>query len=357
MYDIFFLSDDGSEDGLNSLRDSQPFSQKVLSLDEARERSKTSMYWVVWSGVVVDNEFDFNWKPHDQSRVYTWLHHNSTKKTSLVLFPKQRKITKREIEYRYFVNSIDVGKIATYTIGYDIVFISNGEVLSDDRYDALLLHPGTKTNRVFRVEGVNGIHNAHIEAAKKASTKMVWIVDADAEVVPSFQFSFENVLSPNEEEMVHVWYSRNPVNSLEYGYGGIKLFPREQVLNMPTNSVDMTTSISKDIKIIPVVANITHFNTDPLSTWRSAFRECAKLSSRAIDKQVDDETAQRLNQWCHNTNAELYAEYARSGASAGEWFGRTYKDNKEMLLKINDYNWLAAEFEQHTKMFPPNIFK
>jgi phosphoribosylpyrophosphate synthetase len=33
------------------------------------------------------------------------------------------------------------------------------------------------------------------------------------------------------------------------------------------------------------VSNITAFNTDPYSTWKSAFRECVKLSSKIIDRQ------------------------------------------------------------------------
>ena len=36
---------------------------------------------------------------------------------------------------------------------------------------------------------------------------------------------------------------------------------------------------------------------------------------------------------------------------------KTYKDNKEMLAKINDYTWLEYEFNGHVKMFPPETFK
>ena len=355
MYDLFFIGSKGHD--FNNLKELYPYAQAVETVDEARSKAKTQMLWLLWEGPVFDLNFDFNFVPEDLGRIYVWPNNNDLTPTSLALVPKSRKISKRELDYRYFVNSINTGKTATYTKGYDIVFISNNEPYADDRYSVLLTHPGRISNRVLRVNGIQGIHNAHIEAAKIASTNMLWIIDADAEVLPSFEFNFDRELSPNEEEMVHLWYSRNPINGLEYGYGGIKLFPREQVLRMSVNSVDMTTSISKDIKIIPTVANITRFNTDPLSTWRSSFRECAKLSSKVINKQDDSETTNRLNQWRYNTSSEEFAEYSRSGASAGEWFGTTYKDNKEMLLKINDYKWLAAEFEQHIKMFPPSSFK
>ena len=43
----------------------------------------------------------------------------------------------------------------------------------------------------------------------------------------------------------------------------------------------MTTSITlRILKIINEIANIKAFNTDPFNTWKSAFRECAKLSQQ-----------------------------------------------------------------------------
>ena len=38
------------------------------------------------------------------------------------------------------------------------------------------------------------------------------------------------------------------------------------------------------------LSNISAFNVDAFSTWRSAFRECAKLASKTIDRQNKEET-------------------------------------------------------------------
>ncbi len=359
MYDVFFISDFEAESvrDFNRLKTIVPVAKHALTIDQARSKSLTQLYWVVWPGVVIDPKFNFNFKPdiENQNRIHMWLNNDDKSLVGVGLFPKSRQVSKRELDYRYFVNAVQVGTVATYSKGYDIAFISNNESYALSKLIKLQNHPGTFKNRIIHIDGIKGIHNAHIEAARQSSTKMFWIVDADAEVLEDFKFDIN--LGPNEEEMVHVWYSRNPVNGLEYGYGGIKLFPRDQVLKMPLDSVDMTTSISKDIKVIEQVANVTCFNTDPLSTWRSAFRECAKLSSKIISKQLDQETLYRLRSWRYNTSTADFAEYARSGASAGEWFGSTYKDDKDMLLKINDYEWLEAEFNQHIKMFPPETFK
>ncbi len=359
MYDLFFIGEHTpSTDGdFSSLKEICPFAKRAMTFEQAQEKSVTKLFWAVWPGVVVDNNFNFDFRPATSEEEYIHIWPNSVDKNlpSIGLFPKNKTVTKRELEYRFFVGMIKMNTVATFTKGYDIAFISNHEYHANLRYRELLTHPGRKANRVFHIEGVKGIHNAHIEAAKNAGTNMFWVVDADSEILPTFKFNLS--LTPEEEEMVHVWHSRNPVNHLEYGFGGLKLLPREKVLNMSLDSVDMTTSISKDIKIMPEVANITHFNTDSFSAWRSAFRECAKLSSRVIDGQVDQETEDRLKVWLSGGSDRPYAEYVRGGASAGQWFGKTYKNNKEMLLKINNYEWLKAEFQQHTKMFPPESFK
>ena len=118
------------------------------------------------------------------------------------------------------------------------------------------------------------------------------------------------------------------------------------VLDMDMNSLDMTTSISKDFKSMLSISNVTIFNTDPFNTWKSAFRECVKLSSKSIDGQVDNETNDRLNIWCTVGINNLYGEYAIKGAIAGKEFGLKYSTDKSMLSKINDWEWLTSEFNK-----------
>jgi len=232
---------------------------------------------------------------------------------------------------------------------YNIAFISYNELQSTSKYiDLVTSFP---YHRIVRVNGVKGIHRAHIEAAKQVNTKMFWVVDADAKILPGFKFDIK--LDTSEEDIVHVWRSINPVNGLEYGYGGIKLLPTHMTLNLNINSIDMTTSIGSRFKVMPDISNITQFNTDPLSTWRSAFRECVKLSS----KQADIESNNRLHDWIHLGGDEPFGEYSKGGASAGQWYGTTYKDDSEALAKINDYDWLEHQFNAHIEQFPPETFK
>ena len=217
---------------------------------------------------------------------------------------------------------------------YDAVFISYNEPDADERYKRLLeRYPNTK-----RVHGVKGIHQAHIEAAKKCYTKMFWVIDGDADLLP--EFNLDHKVSEYDLDCVHVWRSRNRINDLVYGYGGVKLLPRRLTMNVDVSSTDMTTSISDRFKAMPFVSNVTSFNTDEFSTWKSAFRECAKLSSKVIDRQEEGETNERLKVWTTRAHGR-FCEFAIRGARAGMEFGLSSGSD---LRLINDFDWLQERF-------------
>ena len=222
---------------------------------------------------------------------------------------------------------------------YDIVFISYQELSADENYAALKARfPMAK-----RVHGIKGIHQAHIKAAKKCFTKMCWIVDADAIILNDFNFDY--VVPEHQLDHVHVWRSQNPINDLVYGYGGVKLLPRKLTIDMDLTNPDMTTSISPHFIAVDQVANITAFNTDPFNTWKSAFRECAKLSSKVISRQNNEETEQRLDAWCTKGIERQYGDYALAGANAGRKFGVS---NRSDISLINNFEWLHEQFSKHT---------
>ena len=214
---------------------------------------------------------------------------------------------------------------------YDIIFISYNELDADNNFNSLK----ERFPLAKRVHGVKGIHQAHIAAAKKSFTKMFWAVDADAIILNSF--NFDHKVSDWDLDVVHVWRSRNPINNLSYGYGGVKLLPKQLTINMDTSTTDMTMNISNKFKAMEEVSNITAFNTDAFSTWRSAFRECCKLT--VIN---NEESLSRLGAWCELNDDAPYGFYAYSGALAGKAYGEKNASNKEALAKINDFTWLEA---------------
>jgi hypothetical protein len=212
---------------------------------------------------------------------------------------------------------------------YDIIFISYNEPNADENYTRLK----ERFPLAKRVDGVKGIHNAHIAAARKSMTKMFWVVDGDAIILDTFKF--DHKVNDYDLDVVHVWRSRNPVNGLEYGYGGVKLLPKKLTMNMNTDSVDMTMSISSKFKAMEEVSNITAFNTDSFSSWRSAFRECCKLAIIG-----DAEALIRLDRWCV-IGSDLDAI---AGANAGKAYGEKSASLLEALAKINDFTWLQDQW-------------
>ena len=230
---------------------------------------------------------------------------------------------------------------------YDIVFISYQEPNADENWAVLK----ERFPHARRLHGVVGIHKAHQLAARASMSSYIWVVDGDSVVTDDFDFAAPvDLMEEHEREyrrnVVYVYRAQNPINDLSYGYGGIKLLPRLATANMDTGSVDMTTSISEHFYPIEQVASITKFNTDSFNTWKSAFRECVKLSSKVIEGQVDSETAERLDTWCTYHNGSAYGDWAVIGANLGREYGTANKDNPTALKLINDFAWLQEHFNK-----------
>lgn len=224
---------------------------------------------------------------------------------------------------------------------YDIVFIHNNEAGAEENFKKVK----ERFPRVKLLSGQKGIHKAHQVAARMCWTDYFWVIDGDAIISDDFDFTHNDVQF-YEEPTVRVYRAINPVNQLVYGHGGVKLLPRLATLNMNTENVDMTTSISTLFKPIQIVSNIHKFDTDSFSSWRTAFRECVKLSSRVIDRQDSKQTLDRLYTWCSVADNTEYKSEIIKGALAGKRYGETYANDKNKLKLINDYEWLREQYNE-----------
>jgi hypothetical protein len=308
---------------------------------KALKESPTEMFWVVPEDVIVDPNFKFDiYFSHDNEydRKMNHVFLNGEYYDGIMLMSKHLPVSEREFNTRYLITRKE-WNIKASDPNYDIVFISYKEPNADSNYSELC----SKYPNAKRVHGVKGIHNAHIKAAELSDTSMFWVVDGDALILEDFKFNYH--VPVWDKETVHVWRSKNPINDLEYGYGGVKLLPKQLTINMDITSTDMTTSISNSFKIMDSASNITAFNTDAYSTWKSAFRECVKLASKTIDRQVDEETKQRLDTWCTQGADKLFGEFAIAGALAGKLFAETHPTETH---KINDFDWLYQQFQLQT---------
>jgi hypothetical protein len=308
---------------------------------DALQNSKTEMFWIVpdYATPVEDFKFDTYFSFDEKyERTVNHAYLNGKYHDGIILCSKYAKFSKKEFDYKFISHKKEVNIIVSKPNPFDIVFISYQEPNADENYKLLV----EKFPNAKRIHGVKGIHQAHIEAAKLCKTDMFWIVDGDALIDSKFKFDYQ--VARWDKETVHVWRSINPINDLVYGYGGVKLFPRELTLNMDITEPDMTTSISSKFKAVEEISNITAFNTDPFNTWKSAFRECVKLSSKVITRQDDEETAERLFMWKLIGENRPFGKYAIAGAKAGEAYGSANKDNLEALKMINNFDWLQEQF-------------
>ena len=229
----------------------------------------------------------------------------------------------------------------------DVVQISYYEETADENFEILQLF----APHARRVEGVKGIFDAHQAAARIAETSNFYVVDADAIIEETFDFKFSPKSTKLEyghfpqTDCIYTWRSRNPVNDLLYGYGGVKLFPRKQLIEAKTWNVDMTTTLGCPFVPQFQISNITAFNTNPFETWKSAFRECTKLASSIIPNGDNIDNQYRLDVWCSRGKDKPNGKYAIMGANQGKDFGTHYRKNDNVLKKINDFDWLREQFE------------
>ena len=320
----------------------------------ATKMTKSGYFWAINNDVELTEDFSrtFYVDRHHKSHFHVWPKSNPYtgyvhQYGGLSLIPtaalKELKPDDDKIRKINFKNKKPVKSKtpSSADIPFDVVFLSYREKEAEENYAKLL----SRVPNAKRVHGVKGIFNAHKRAAEVADTKMFYVLDADAILLDEFKFEYFPTVW--DEDAVHVWKSKNPINGLIYGFGGLKLFPTQLLRDAKDWNIDFTTSISEKFKPMPVVANYTAFNTNPYDTWKSAFRECTKLSSGIIHNLKADEDKERLDTWCtvSDDNAK-YGKYSVAGANAGRKFGSENADNPEKLGLINDYDWLNSQFKQ-----------
>ena len=322
------------------------FNNNKPLLEQLNEYAKTTQhewFWTIDNDVKCEDVPKYTPEPVNHSKVHAWQRTNPTTGKAhsyggVRLWPKQLpKITSDDIR----LNKMPRGQlqyvkdIASEYNKYEIYVISYKEDI--DIVDEHIHRITGKGTWATHIRGVKGIFEAHKACAEKCRTPMFWVVDADAVVEDDFDFSY--IPDVYDQEVTHVWNSMNPVTGDTYGYGGVKLFNTKQVQQATSWGIDFTTGLSTRFKVMPEVACVTQFNTDEYSTWRSAFRECVKLTLN-----TDEESAQRLNKWL-NANKGDFVEQAVQGAKAGNDYAKQHVNDVEALTKINDYAWLKEYYE------------
>jgi hypothetical protein len=200
----------------------------------------------------------------------------------------------------------------------DVVYLSNGEKNADTNWFLLK----AQCPRAKRIDGVTGRAQAYKACAEISETPWFFNVFAKCIVEPDFNFKWQPDWLQGPKHWI--FHSRNPVNGLEYGHMGIIAYHKQMVLDATEWGLDFTLSARHGV--VPVVGSTADFNTTPYETWRTAFRECVKLT-----QQSDIESRYRLEQWSTVGNGEN-----------GEWSVRGAED---AVKYVEDGNDLQQTFE------------
>jgi len=191
---------------------------------------------------------------------------------------------------------------------FDVIFISYDEDNCEENWADLQ----NKVPWAKRVHGVKGSDSAHKAAARLSDTDMFISVDADNIVDPAFFDQELDFGHPKLRNKTISWAAQNYVNGLEYGNGGLKLWPKEFVLNMKTheNSEDDKNQIEfcwNDSYVqMTNQYSVTYPNGSPKQSFRAGFREGVKMSldqgkkvgDEAFKKKIWWGNYKRLITWC-----------------------------------------------------------
>ncbi len=221
-------------------------------------------------------------------------------------------------------------------IKFDIIFLSYDEPYAEEHWERLK----NRFPYAGRVHGVKGILNAHKECAKIARTDYFFVVDGDAYILDDFKL--DEAPADVSDEFFYMWMSRNAINDLTYGNGGVKLFPKRIFDKVEEYGVDMFVHLPH--KQIYDVACISRFNASPFYSWRAGFRECVQLASEHSKRIKRQTRIYLLNIWCNKGADREFGRWCIKGSRAGRRYGMENIGNEKAVKLMNDFDWLRGRF-------------
>ena len=221
----------------------------------------------------------------------------------------------------------------------DIVFLSNGEKNADENYEHLLKVTKGLTNKVTRIDGVNGRVQAYHAVAEASETPWVFTVFAKLKISPKFDFNWQ----PDRLQMPkhYIFQAKNPINGLIYGHQAMIAYNKKLTLENKGYGLDFT--LDDPHESIELISGTANFNTDEFSTWRTAFREVIKL-------QWDDTdiSKKRLEVWISKAEGQ-FSDWSLTGAKDAVEYYKQVKGNPGKLRLSYEWNWLKDFFKTKYK--------
>jgi hypothetical protein len=260
----------------------------------------------------------------------------STGGTRIIVPREAKEIVKKELyDYPHIKTASKLGASKSM----DIVFLSNGEQCADENYKHLLAVTKGSSNRVIRVDGVDGRVEAYHAALEASNTPWAFTVFAKLKVNPKFDWGWQ----PDRLQIPkhYIFHAKNPLNGLEYGHQALIAYNKKLTLANTGKGLDFT--LDDPHETVAVLSGTATFNTDPYSTWRTAFREVIKLKS-----DYSDIAAERLKTWTEVAQGDYAEDCLRGAQDAIEFYDEVMGDIEE-LKKSYEWAWLKDYYRNKYK--------
>lgn len=209
---------------------------------------------------------------------------------------------------------------------FDVIYISYDEPNAEKNWADLV----SKCPWAKRVQGVKGFDAAHNKAGEISETHRLVTVDGDNIVHADF---FKQTIEIDEEtqgDFVFSWCGHNVINSLAYGNGGLKLWPKHIIENMNSHENDVSEDGAHSVDFCWMFTYFQMADTwsdvvvtgTPEQAYRAGFREGVKMSldrgvlppKHKFLEQNHVKNLQRLSVWCSVGLDIEYGDWAVLGA-------------------------------------------
>ena len=241
---------------------------------------------------------------------------------------------------------------------FDFVFLSYDEPNAETLYAELLnIVPWAK-----RVHGVKGFDAAHRACAAVADTDFFITIDGDNRIDEQF-LNVKLKISQGQDDHAWTWASRNHVNGLVYGNGGLKLWSKAFVRSMNSHENSASDAGKVDFcwnaKYHEVFGtySTSMINGSPYQAFRSGYREGVKMSLENGNRVQRNEFASKI--WIYNLHKLLIWCSVGSDIEHGIWSiygarqGACDCNLSDMdHTMIRDYDWFRNLWERTKDVDP-----
>lgn len=262
---------------------------------------------------------------------------------SVILYHKD-VVKEIKTEIYDFPTIIKNRRLASYDKKLDVIFLSNEEYFAQSN----LMWLKSVCPRAKHIRGVTGRANSYKAMAQASRTQWFFAVFSKLHVAKDFDFDWrpDRLQAPKH----YIFKATNTMNGLEYGHMAIVAANKNIVLNQTDYELDFTMSGAHTV--VDINSGVAYFNESPMATWRTAFRECVKLTHAIQQNSLDMESFDRLNVWMTRADGH-YADYCLMGANDGYEYAKKNEGNLDALKLTREWDWLEKYFiDRHSRRQP-----